>query len=80
MAKQPPEVNGVMELTDQEKADITSKLQAIQTAFIETDEQPVCDVFYIVATYNKQNVGNEINGDTAEFMLGQAQQTPTQEG
>lgn len=69
MPKQPPHVGGVMELTANEIATIKMKLQDIQTVFIETDDQPVCDTFYLVSTFNKLNAGNEINGDTAEFIL-----------
>lgn len=70
MLEQPPNVNGIMSLTSAQKAAIKTKLKTIQTAFTPTDEQPVCDTFYLVSTYNKQNVGNEINGDTTEFILG----------
>lgn len=69
MPSNPPNVNGIAELTAAETATILTKLQAIQTAFIATDDQPVCDTFYITATYNKANKGKEINGDTAQFIL-----------
>lgn len=69
MPQQPPSVNGVMELSAAETDAIRSKLLAIQAAFEPTDDQPVCDTFYITATYNKANVGNEINGDTAQSIL-----------
>lgn len=69
MPQQPPQINGIMPLTDAQIAEIKAKLQAIQAAFVPTDEHPVCDTFYLVSTYNEQNVGAEINGDTAEFIL-----------
>lgn len=70
MPKQPPNVNGVMDLTADQITAIKSVLEAIQSAFVETDDQPVCDTFYLVSSYNRANVGSEINGDTAEFVLG----------
>jgi hypothetical protein len=65
----PPNTNGIMELTKAEETDIRAKLEAIQTDFVGTDEQPMCDTFYITSSYNKENVGNEINGDTVQFLL-----------
>lgn len=70
MPKQPPNVNGVMNLTAEQTASIKAALTAIQSAFVETDEQPVCDTFYLTATYNQQNPDAPINGDTAEYVLG----------
>lgn len=69
MSLQPPIVDGIMSFTTAETTTIKTKLNAIKTAFKPTDEQPVCDTFYLVATYNKQNVGKEINGDTAEVIF-----------
>jgi hypothetical protein len=66
---QPPHTNGVMELLEEEKEEIRAKLIVIQEAFKETDEHPVCDTFYLTATYNAENVGNEINGDTCQMIL-----------
>jgi hypothetical protein len=48
---------------------IRTKLQTIQAAFTPTDEQPVCDTFYITATYNRENPDFPINGDTAQYLL-----------
>jgi hypothetical protein len=67
--KQPPFVNGEMTLTDTQVTDVKTKLQAIQAAFVPTDEQPVCDTFYITATYNKENQDFLLNGDTVEAVL-----------
>lgn len=68
--KQPPHINGIDEsLTEDRILVIQAYLQAIQTAFEPTDEQPVCDTFYVTSTYNKANVGKEINGDTCEYCL-----------
>lgn len=69
MTKQPPYTNGLMTLTDDEKAAIKKQLEMIMVSFVADDFSPVCDTFYIVSRYNEQNVGNEINGDTAEFIL-----------
>lgn len=69
MIKQPPYTNGIMVLSNQESEVIRIRMNAIITAFDPTDEQPVCDTFYIVSTYNQQNPGDPINGDTAEFIL-----------
>jgi hypothetical protein len=66
---QPPNINGVMTLTDAEKTDVTTKLQTIQAAFVPTDFQVVADTFYITSTYNKQYPGLLINGDTCEALL-----------
>lgn len=67
--KQPPYSNGIMDLTDVEKTDITAKLQAIVQAFVPTDFQSTPDTFYIVSNYNTQNPDAPINGDTAEVLL-----------
>lgn len=69
MAIRPPSTNGIMVLTDTEKADIFEKLQAIITAFVPDDFQSVADTFYIVSTYNKENPDAPINGDTAQAVL-----------
>lgn len=69
MPKQPPHINGVAELTAEEITAMYDKLTVIQGTFVESDDQPVCDTFYLVSTYNKQNVGSEINGDTAQYVL-----------
>jgi hypothetical protein len=67
--KKPPFVNGVMELTAEQGTEIQVKLVAIRDAFDPTDEQPVCDTFYLTATYNLENPDFPINGDTCEFLL-----------
>jgi hypothetical protein len=76
--KQPPNVNGEMELTEVQKTNIKAKLLVIQDAFVETDEQSVCDTFYLTATYNKENAF-KINGDTCEMLLAE-EETPIEEG
>jgi hypothetical protein len=80
MPKQPPNVNGVMQLDDAVMLEIKTKLVAIQDAFIETDEQPVCDTFYMTAAYNRDNPDFCINGDTTEFILASDIPTPVVEG
>jgi hypothetical protein len=67
---QAPHVNGLMELTEEQVVELKSKLVAIQEAFEPTEGQPVLDLFYIVATYNKENPDAVINGDTAQAVLG----------
>lgn len=70
-----PHVNGLMDLTEEEATAIKTKLIAIQDAFVPTEEQPVLDLFYTVATYNKENPDTPINGDTATAILGQEEPT-----
>ena len=67
--KQPPFINGVMELTEEQATDIQAKLVAIRDAFDPTDEQPVCDTFYLTSTYNRANPTMPINGDTCQMLL-----------
>jgi hypothetical protein len=67
--KQPPYVNGEMVLTDEQVKTIKDQLLQIQTGFVPSDEQPVCDTFYLVSSYNKENQDLLINGDTAEMLL-----------
>lgn len=64
----PPKINGLMALTDEQALDIQAKLVAIRENFEETDEQPVCDTFYLTATYNRENEF-KINGDTVEMLM-----------
>jgi hypothetical protein len=67
--KQPPYVNGEMTLTDEEVLEIQAKLIAIRDVFDPTDEQPVCDTFYLTSTYNRENPTFPINGDTCNALL-----------
>jgi hypothetical protein len=67
--KKAPYVNGLMDLTDDEKVEIKGKLQVIVAEFDPTDEQPVADTFYITATYNRENPDFPINGDTCQALL-----------
>lgn len=72
---QPPKINGIMTgLTDAQILDIQTKLVAIRDAFDPTDDQPVCDTFYLTSTYNKAN-DLKINGDTCQMLLQEEQQT-----
>jgi hypothetical protein len=64
-----PHVDGVMELEVEQKATIKEKLVAIQESFVASHEQPICDTFYLVSTYNKENPNEVINGDTAADVL-----------
>jgi hypothetical protein len=74
--KQPPYVNGEMTLTDEQITEIHDKLVTIREAFDPTDEQPVCDTFYLTSTYNRENPTFPINGDTCNALL--AEETPTE--
>ena len=67
--KQPPFVNGIMDLSDIQKNDIIAKLNVIKSGFVASDDFLICDTFFLVSNYNRQNVRNEINGDTCEFLL-----------
>lgn len=67
--KNPPEVNGVMELTKEEKDSIKIALIAIQEGFEPSDDVPVLSVHGLVSIYNDSNE-LKINGDTAQSILG----------
>jgi hypothetical protein len=79
--KQPPYVNGIVTALMDNPVVCTAvqgKLDEIRSAFDPTDEQSVCDTFYITATYNRTVAGTNIdatnkypliNGDTAEACL-----------
>jgi hypothetical protein len=80
--KQPPHINGIMELIEQEQTKIREKLLTIRDNFEETDDQPIADTFYITATYNRENPDFPINGDTCEWLLEEIVEDvpPTEEG
>lgn len=69
MFRNPPEVNGVMTLTEEEILAIKTKLETIQSEFTPTEEEPVLAIHGLVARYNQANPDFLINGDTAEFIL-----------
>jgi hypothetical protein len=69
MKLNPPHTNGIEELTNEQILSIKAKLQVIVDGFIPSDEQEFVNTFYIVSTYNRQNVDSPINGDTAEYVL-----------
>jgi hypothetical protein len=77
---QAPHVNGLMELTEEQVAELKAKLVVIQEAFEPTEGQPVLDLFYIVATYNKENPDTPLNGDTAQAVLGSGETPVAIEG
>jgi hypothetical protein len=66
---QPPIVNGEMNLTDEQIIDIQGKLIVIRDSFDPTDEEPVCDTFYLTSTYNRENPSFPINGDTCSSLF-----------
>jgi hypothetical protein len=76
--KQPPYVNGEMTLTEEEVLEIQAKLITIRDAFDPTDEQPVCDTFYLTSTYNRENPTFPINGDTCNAILNAEEVTPVE--
>jgi hypothetical protein len=73
---QPPTVNGMADFANKESASfdqvkvdgIRTKLQAIETNFVPTEDNPVFNLFYQVSEYNKANT-EPINGDTAQAIL-----------
>lgn len=78
--KQPPCVDGICSFVDNSPTcmAVQTKLDSLRTAFVATDDQPVCDTFYITATYNRTIAGTPIdattnyplvNGDTVEHCL-----------
>lgn len=80
-----PSVNGVMDLTEEEILPIRKKLMDIRDLFIADINVQTMTSQYIVSKYNEQNIGSELNGDTASFILGymtvdeQLQETPVTE-
>jgi hypothetical protein len=70
---QPPEVNGILELTEEQTLSIQEKLVTIQNEFQPSYDQPVCDTFYLVVTYTQKHEKDadfiRINGDTAQHVL-----------
>lgn len=70
---QPPNVNGVLELTEEQTLSIQAKLQVIQLEFEPSYDQPVADTFYLVVEYTKRHEKDadfiRINGDTAQHCL-----------
>lgn len=82
MAYEFKDPNALYEFADKENAsfdelkvlEVQAELQAIETNFVATAEQPTCDTFCMTAEYNKANVGEEINGTTAQFCLTYSQE------
>ena len=66
-----PTTNGVMELTDLQKQDIKAKLQQIISDFIPSGLDREIGTHELVSQYNYANPDLLINGDTAEFLLGE---------
>jgi len=65
----PPQVNGIMDLTEEEVLSIQAELIAIQDAFEPDDYVVYCDMQYLVSHYNDAHPELLINGDTAEYCL-----------
>lgn len=62
---------GLVNLTDEEKSATKTELHVIADSFEPTDEQPICDTFYLTAAFNRENFaeGRALNGDTVEYLL-----------
>lgn len=76
MFKNPPLVNGVMDLSPSNIVDIKAKLTAIQEQFTPTDEEEILSVHGLVSRYNIVNPEAPINGDTAQFIISYEDSTP----
>lgn len=83
MPNQPPNVDGICSFIDDMMVcqAVQTKLTDIRSNFVATDDVPVCDIFYITATYNRTVAGTDIdvstkypfiNGDTAAHCLAMA--------
>lgn len=70
----PPQVNGIMDLTEDEILQIQGELIEIQNAFEPDDYVPYCDTLYLVSHYNDAHPDMLINGDTAEYCLSYVKQ------
>lgn len=66
---QPPNIDGIMVLTDAEKNDILPKIKNIISSFFSSDDFQEVNTFYITSTYNRAFPSNPINGDTCEYLL-----------
>jgi len=64
----PPYVDGIMNLSDEDKTIVKNKLIDIKNSFVPTDDLPVITTLYIVSVYNSSN-DLQINGDTCESLL-----------
>lgn len=80
-----PSVNGVMDFTEEEVLHIRKKLDLIKDSFVPDINTQTLTSQYVVSKYNEESIGNELNGDTATFILGymteeeQLQETPVTE-
>lgn len=73
MFKQPPEINGILGLELEEALTIKDQLEAIKETFVPSDYEPALSLHGLVSRYNEANPGEEINGDTALYCLGQSE-------
>jgi hypothetical protein len=69
MDKQPPNVNGIANMSDTAKKAVKDKLDIIIAGFVPDENNGAVNAHWFVSEYNKANVGAEINGDTAEAIL-----------
>lgn len=70
---QPPNCNGVMELSNTERETLRNQLDAIIADFAPSEEYPVISTFYLVVEHTRkhgaQTSFTQLNGDTVEFLL-----------
>lgn len=70
----PPHTNGIMELSNTDQDRLRNQLVNIRDSFVPTDDQPVCDTFYLVVEHTRkhgdQTTFTQLNGDTVDFLLG----------
>jgi hypothetical protein len=69
MDKQPPNVNGIANMSDTAKKAVKDKLDIIIAGFVTDENNGAVNTHWFVSEYNKVNVGAEINGDTAQHIL-----------
>ena len=73
--KNPPEVNGLMQLEEKEILSIQTELINIQAEFVPTEDEPILSTHGLVSRFNDLcEDGCQINGDTAEFILSYTEQ------
>lgn len=65
---------GVMTLTEEEILAIQIELNEIINAFEPDPYQATPTTQYVTAKYNEAHVGEELNGDTVEYILGYSPQ------
>jgi hypothetical protein len=67
--KQPPFINGVMDLTEEEIFIVKERLEEVAEGFVPDDFTPEINTFYLTATYNQKFPEETINGDTCVMCM-----------